>query len=58
VKVIQANESDEIWEEFKRNLKRAFTYAKNKFPLKKEFVIWVEMGDTSEEIEEDDNGGL
>ena len=58
VKVVHASESEEAWEAFKRNLKKAFLHARNKFPAKKEFDIWVEGGDTSEDIEEEDNGGL
>ncbi|KAE9372458.1 hypothetical protein N431DRAFT_457171 [Stipitochalara longipes BDJ] len=58
VKVVYADENDEVWNAFKRNLKRAFVNARNKFPAKTEFDIWVERGDTRGEIVEEDNGGL
>jgi hypothetical protein len=34
VKVIHANDGNEAWEAFKRNLRRAFVYSRNKFPAK------------------------
>ena len=58
MKVIHANDGNEAWEAFKRNLKRAFVYFRSKFPAKEEFDIWVERGDTKGEVAGDDNGGL
>jgi hypothetical protein len=58
VKVIHANDDNEAWEAFRRILKRAFVYSRNKFPAKEEFDIWVERGDTKGEVAGDDNGGL
>jgi hypothetical protein len=58
VKVMYADESNEAWESFKKNLKRAFVHARNKFPAKEEFDIWVERGDTREEVGEEYTGGL
>jgi hypothetical protein len=56
--VIHADDDEEIWEGFKGHLRRAFAYARSKLPAKREFDIWVERGDTSGDIAEEDNGGL
>ena len=58
MKVIHTDDDEDAWEGFKGNLRRAFAYARIKLPAKREFDIWVERGDTSGYIAEEDNGGL
>ncbi len=58
VEVLRKQGGEDEWEQLKTNIRRLFGFARKKNPKKRDFAIWVDIGDTTEVEEEEDLGGL
>jgi hypothetical protein len=59
VEVLHKESGEDEWMQLKNNIRRLFGFARKRHPKKNDFEIWVDIGDTREVAEEDEDlGGL